>query len=574
MKNNQHPPRVQEKILLVLLPYWTPLIPPLGLACLKGFLTRHGYNVKTVDANTEEKLIEIYNRYFSTLKQFIPGAKQGNFYNIGNYVWQDHMMAHINHTDESEYIELVKDLVYQTFYVESSGECISRLNEIVGAFYTRLEDYFVQLLERENPAILGLSVYSGNLPASLFAFRLTRERHPGIKTVMGGGIFSEPLAPGSPNLEFFLEKTRSYLDAVIIGEGELLFLKYLRGELPVEQRVYTINDINGEVLDISTNSSLEFSDFDLKNYPHVGAYTSRSCPYQCKFCSEVIQWGAFRKKKAAQVVEELSQLYHKHRTQLVLMGDSLLNHIVSDLARELEKSSISMYWDGYLRADRQGCDVENTLLWRRGGFYRARMGLESGSARILELMGKKITVAQIKAAVSSLAYAGIKTTTYWVIGYPGETEEDFMQTLRLIEELTDDIYEADCNPFAYFLTGQVNSHQWAETRNSRLLFPPKARDMLMVQTWIMEGEPSREEIYQRVNRFVQHCRELNIPNPYSLHDIYEADKRWTKLHKNAVPPIMDFLAPGETGKYIDENKKIKNMCIAQNLLNDEDEFGF
>ncbi|MCU0289446.1 MAG: hypothetical protein MUF15_23995 [Acidobacteria bacterium] len=50
-----------EKILLVLMPYWPPLIPPLGIACLKSLLQEHGYSVKTVDANINESFRNIYN---------------------------------------------------------------------------------------------------------------------------------------------------------------------------------------------------------------------------------------------------------------------------------------------------------------------------------------------------------------------------------------------------------------------------------------------------------------------------------------------------------------------------------
>jgi radical SAM superfamily enzyme YgiQ (UPF0313 family) len=79
------------------------------------------------------------------------------------------------------------------------------------------------------------------------------------------------------------------------------------------------------------------------------------------------------------------------------------------------------------------------MLWRRGGFYRARLGIESGSPKILQKMGKNTTIDQIKKALSNLAYARIKTTTYWIVGYPGETEEDFLKTLTLIKELQNEI---------------------------------------------------------------------------------------------------------------------------------------
>jgi radical SAM superfamily enzyme YgiQ (UPF0313 family) len=121
------------------------------------------------------------------------------------------------------------------------------------------------------------------------------------------------------------------------------------------------------------------------------------------------------------------------------MSDSLLDPIVTDLANELVNSDTAMYWDGYIRADQAASDEDKVFLWRRGGLYRARLGIESGSPHVLELMNKKITPVQIRTALTNLARVGIKTSTYWVIGFPGETEEDFQQTLDILEELKEEI---------------------------------------------------------------------------------------------------------------------------------------
>jgi radical SAM superfamily enzyme YgiQ (UPF0313 family) len=395
-----------------------------------------------------------------------------------------------------------------------------------------------------------------------------------METVMGGAIFTGELDLRSPNLEYFLEHT-PYIDKIFVGEGEELFLHYLRGELPQRQRVYTLADIDNRLLDLDKSTVPDFSGLELRYYPHLASYTSRSCPFNCTFCSEKVFWGRFRKKKAARIVEELTRLSAQYKTQLFLMADSLLNPVVKELSETIINEGLSFYWDGYLRADPSVCNPDNTIQWRRGGFYRARLGLESGSPSILEAMGKKITPAQIREAVSALAQAGIKTTTYWVIGYPGETEEDFQQTLDLVEEMKDDLYEADCNPFAYFLTGQVESDRWAEKNRSRLLYPPEARDMLMLQTWILDTPPSREETYDRVNRFTAHCRALEIPNPYSLRDIYRADERWKKLHANAVPPLAEFLDAKNKGiTPIDENKRVKKIVLSQTIPEITGDWGF
>jgi hypothetical protein len=144
-----------------------------------------------------------------------------------------------------------------------------------------------------------------------------------------------------------------------------------------------------------------------------------------------------------------------------------------------------------------------------------------------------------------------------------------LQTLELLEETRNYIFEAECNPFIFGYSGQTDSESWKDKR--KLLYPEEAEDMLVIQSWYAEGSPSREETYRRVNRFVQRCDQLGIPNPYSLHDIYRADRRWQKLHKNAVPPLVEFK---EKNAYIDECKHVKELALMQNTYRDEGDFGF
>lgn len=556
-----------KKILLVLLPFWSPLSPPTGIACLKGFLQEHAFEVKGVDASVEPELKEFGNRYFNTLKAHIPGQKQGNFYSIVNDVLRNHMMAHINYENEKEYLDLVKILVYKTFYVDIDYTVVLDLTDIIDEFYRQLESYIFNILDKEKPDVLGLTVYSDTLPASMFIFKRTRQEYPHIKTVMGGGVFADLLAPGSPNLSFFLEKTQHYIDKVIIGEGEHLFLGWLQGELPQHQRVYNLANIDGQTLDLSTVKPLDLWDFDLEKYPYLVSYTSRSCPFQCSFCSETVQWGKYRNKKPHQVARELKELRQRYGSQLFLLSDSLLNPVIDGIAKELIESKESIYWEGWLRADKAVGDIRNTQLWRQGGFYHARIGAESGSPHVLQLMAKKITPTQIRDALFSLSQVGIKTSTLWIVGYPGETEEDFQQTLALVEELKDAIYEAEGTPFWYFLTGQSNSDEWTGKYTTRLLYPREAKNMLVTQTWFMDCQPGREETYNRLNRFVQHLIRLGIPNVYSMCDIYEADERWKKLHKNAVPELMEFKTKEKT---ISENQRVKSVSFARNTLSDRE----
>ena len=561
-----------KKILLALLPYWTPLVPAQGIAYLKVFLQKHGYKVKTVDANVEFQFRDIYQRYFNALKQYIPESNWGNFYNIGHDVLRNHMMAHFNFKngagDKEEYNQLVKILIYNTYFRHLEHQEFANLDAMIDLFYIELERYILHLLEQEKPDVLGLTAHLGTLGAAMFSFQLAKERYPHILTVAGGTIFAGDLPLGSPDFERFLEKT-PYIDKVIVGDGETLFLKLLNGEFPGSQRVFTIKDINDRRMDINSIDLPDLSDFDLEPYPFNGAFISRSCPYQCKFCTVAGFFGKYRQKHIKRAVDQLEALYKRDGSQLFHMLDSLANPFMTELAEEIIQRDISLYMDFYMRVSDEVCDPEKTHLWRRGGLYRARLGVETGSPRLLKLMGKGITTDQSRASVRSLARAGIKTTTYFVIGFPGETEEDFQQTLDFIEELKNDIWEMECNPFYYYHTGQINANKWSDKQ--MLLYPGYAKDLLISQTWVLDCDPSREERFRRIFRLEEHCKKLGIPNPYSTEEIYKADERWKNLHENAVPGLIEFQ---DKGVYINENKFIKKLVMAQNSQEIEGDFLF
>lgn len=556
--DSNHNDRRGEKILLSLMPFWAPLIPPSGISCLKGFLEQNGFKIKTKDLNVLPELWEFQSKYLVSLAKYIPVEKQGNFNMIGLDVFMNHLMAHFYRSDQDQYHEVVKVLTQKNFFFTINESQAEELIVIVESFYDCLEKYLLELYEKEKPSVFGISVYSTNLAPSLFAFQYFKKIDPDIWTIMGGGVFADQLCLDSSDLQLFLART-PFIDNIVIGEGELIFLKLLQGELPKEQKVYSIKDISGEYFRIATGGIPDFSDLDLEMYPQLTAYASRSCPFQCSFCSETIQWGKYRRKEIGKVVEELIFLSQKYQRRLFLLSDSLINPLISDLAAEIINRELNIYWDAYLRADQPVTDPDNTLFWRKGGFYRARLGLESGSPNVLRLMNKGITPEQIKNSLASLAYAGIKTTTYWVIGHPGETEKDFQDTLNLVEEIKDCIYEADWHPFYFFPHGQVNSQKWMSENQIVPIYPQEMTDLLMMQTWELKSGPPREEIFERVCRFAALCKKYRIPNPYSLADIHEADERWRLLHKNAVPTLLEMQISNSN---IGESRRVKKLFLS------------
>jgi hypothetical protein len=70
-----------------------------------------------------------------------------------------------------------------------------------------------------------------------------------------------------------------------------------------------------------------------------------------------------------------------------------------------------------------------------------------------------------------------------------------------------------------------------------------------------------------MHRFVNHCKKIGIPNPYSFKEIFDADKRWKKMQKFAVPPLGEFNAEGEK---IQDN--IKKRVFANTCRQDDGDF--
>ena len=560
---------IKPNIVLLTLPFWSPLIPAQGIAHLKNYLKTHGFKIFTADLTAEEIFLEYYREYFNCLSEIIPEEKRGNFYNVGHDILRGHLEAFNNKNIDKSYYNLIEKHIYYNFYLTTSLKFIRKLDNIVASFYKQLATYITELLFANTPDVLGLSVNSGNIGPSVFVFKLAKKLFPNIRNVMGGSIYFNHLSYNSPDFNEFIKITDSYIDNYIIGKGEVLLHRILENKFPQQKKVFTNKDMTDEEITICSNNLPDMSDYKLDKYLYLAASASSSCPNNCSFCNVNFFFGPHKKKDVTQTVKEMKRLQDNYGHILFFMTDSLLNTVITGLAEELIKNQIKVYMDGYFRIDEAASILKNTLLWRQGGFYRARIGTESGSQKILDFMGKNITPELTRKAILGLAEAGIKTTTYWVVGHPEETDEDFQMTLDLIAELKDYIYQAECNPFTYYYLGQASTNEWFDKKY--LLYSDEIRDMLYTQTWCLDLYPQREIIYKRVQQFGEHCRQLNIPNPYTISEINHADNRWKQLHIKSVPSIIE-INNMEKALNLKNNKAIMVQVEANN--NDIGNFDF
>jgi|HubBroStandDraft_5_1064220.scaffolds.fasta_scaffold01062_5 transketolase N-terminal domain/subunit len=527
------------RVMLSLLPFWAPLTPPLGLGILKSHLQSAGADVVLEDFNADSQLWSILHRYHGVLKAGIDPALHGNLFEFTYDVLRNHVMAHAHGAQDPRYPKLVSVLVETTFGAPAPYPLVQGLIELVDELLRAVEVKVLEAVARNEPDWLGVSTYTTTLGATVVALRAVRKAFPRVRTVLGGGIFADHVEPRSANFEAFLAVSEPYLDAIVIGEGEHLLTQVVAGKLP-GKRVYTSADVRRERLAPSEILAPDFDGLDLSLYSQMSTHIGRSCPFQCSFCSETVQWGQYRTRPIDRWITELQTTTRRYGGRAFFLAESLINPVADEAFAATRAAGLDLYFDAYLRADPEVCDPQRVRRWREGGFYRARLGIESGSAAVLAAMNKQTAPDQIRTALHTLAAEGIKTTTYWVIGHPGETEADFEDSLRLIEACGADIYEAEPHGFYFYPRGQVASRKWSREGEVIDLYGAEFADLLVTRSFRLKTAPSRADLLRRVARFTAFTRDLGIANPYSLREIGAADHRWIAGHSRAGPPLIEL----------------------------------
>lgn len=520
------PRKVSGKIMLVKPPYFTPWTPPLGIAVLKSFLEQHDFQAKCFDFNIDPELWGMHHKYFAAL-QTLEDVSINDGYSKLWWILNAHMLARSNGADAATCERMLQTII-PLYGIRADRNVINTLIPLIERFYRRLEELTDQI-DWASYSVVGTSTYTTSLGPSLFILRKVKQKYPHIITVIGGGVFADDLALGSDNLTTLIEEY-PYVDHIVLGEGELLLLKLLEGEFS-DKRVISLADLKGTTLEMKDVPTPDFSDLDSEIYYHLSIEGARSCPFQCSFCSETIQWGDYRKKPMDLFAGQVISLAEKYNNNAFFMGDSLMNPYINPFATELIDRKANIVYDGYLRADKPVANPRFVKLWADSGLFRVRLGIESAAARVLDSMDKMTTPKVISDVLKTLANGGIRTTTYWIVGFPGESEEDFQETCDFIREHHRFIYELEAHPYYYYPYGQIGSRLY----QCDSLYPDEVTDVIKFKVWdVHDIQPSRMERYDRLRRISALAAELGLPNIYTMAERYQAEERWLGLHPLAV----------------------------------------
>ncbi len=152
--------------------------------------------------------------------------------------------------------------------------------------------------------------------------------------------------------------------------------------------------------------------------------TSRGCPHSCTFCDVRTLWG--RKwvgQSAERILLDVDYLRREFGARGVYFREDNFGCNKARLLKFSEMNCRRVKWACELRAD-VGADPDIVRAMARGGCVGLYVGAESGSQAILDRMHKGIKVEQIEATCRNARANGINLALSFIVGYPGETEED------------------------------------------------------------------------------------------------------------------------------------------------------
>ena len=163
-------------------------------------------------------------------------------------------------------------------------------------------------------------------------------------------------------------------------------------------------------------------------------FSSRGCPYTCKFCVSRVHWAKYREFSAGYVLNEIEEMVSRYGVKNIVFYDDLfivnrkrLRDIIDGLAKRRCSISISCQIRANL-VDDELCELLNKLNCKEVSF-----GAESFSEPVLrELKSESVTVAQNQHALDTLHKHGIKTNVSMIFDAPVETREDLLTSWRAL----------------------------------------------------------------------------------------------------------------------------------------------
>ena len=289
--------------------------------------------------------------------------------------------------------------------------------------------------------------------ASLTMAKLIKDLYPQVTIVFGGANFD-----GEMGLEHF--RAFPFIDHVVVGEGEVTFpelvAQILAGLPTADVKGVTYRD-QGRIR-FEPNTRL-FTDFartgppDYDDYYHLLAELgteasrgldrillyegSRGCwwgeKHHCTFCGLNAQSMKFRAKSPEQVASEMAHLSSRYDTTRFRLVDNIIDmKYVEQLFGKFAEDRRDL--DVFIET-KSNLQKPQIRTLAAGGVKCMQPGLESLSQTQLRAMDKGVTPMQNIVCLKWSYYYRVAVSWNILLGFPGETNEDYRRQIDLIPSL-------------------------------------------------------------------------------------------------------------------------------------------
>ena len=314
-------------------------------------------------------------------------------------------------------------------------------------------DYRMEDVRRElqdfYPDIVGITSVTPSIPQAYAVAKMAKDVRKDCTVVMGG-----------PHVTFLPVQTLrecEYVDIIVKGEGERTVeelteavekgvslekvrgITFRKGDKIIDNKPMPFIK-NIDEIPFPSRDLLPFDKYQANGVRYTTMLTSRGCPFGCSFCASSRLFGGYwRGRSPKNVLEEMRIIYEDYNTKNVEFLDDTFT-LNQKRAEEICDGIIREGWDITWGASSRVDTLTRRLVekMKRAGCWVLYLGIESGCQRILNGVGKRITLEQVKKAVRIVKNAGIEVLGSFIIGFPDDTLKSIKQTIKFAKSLNID----------------------------------------------------------------------------------------------------------------------------------------